>query len=142
GVLEALDRMRDLALAVLTNKPGEPSRRILEGLGVASRFVRIWGPEEAGARKPDPEGLRRLMRELGTEAAETAMVGDSPIDAATGRAVGALTVGVTYGLDPEGLRVDPPDILLGDLRELADRLERRNHARALPVCANLTTPST
>jgi phosphoglycolate phosphatase len=124
GVSEALDRMRGLMLAVLTNKPGDLSRRILEGLGVASRFARIWGPEDARDRKPGPDGLQRLMRELGMEAAQTAMVGDSPIDVATGRAAGALTVGVTYGLDPEALRADPPEILVGDLRELADRLER------------------
>ena len=30
-------------LAVLTNKPGDLSRAILEGLGVASRFARILG---------------------------------------------------------------------------------------------------
>jgi len=124
GVEEALDLLRPRTLAVLTNKPGEPSRRILEGLGVASRFVRIWGPEEAGGRKPGPEGLLRLVRELGAEPAETAMVGDSPIDVATGRAAGVATVGVTYGLDPEALRADPPDILVGDLRELAERLAR------------------
>jgi phosphoglycolate phosphatase len=124
GVLEALDRMRDVVLAVLTNKPGDLSRRILEDLGVGSRFARIWGPEDARGRKPDPEGLQTLMRELEMDAAETAMVGDSPIDVATGRAAGALTVGVTYGLDPEALRADPPEILVGDLRELADRLER------------------
>jgi phosphoglycolate phosphatase len=124
GVLEALDGLRDLVLAVLTNKPGDLSRRVLEGLGVASRFVRIWGPEEARGRKPDPRGLQNLMLDLGVGAAETAMVGDSPIDVATGRGAGTLTVGVTYGLDPESLRADPPEILVGDLRELADRLER------------------
>ncbi len=47
GVAEALDRLADRSLAVLTNKPGDLSRSILEGLGVASRFARIWGPTEA-----------------------------------------------------------------------------------------------
>jgi phosphoglycolate phosphatase len=124
GVEEALDLLRSRTLAVLTNKPGELSRRMLEGLGAASRFARIWGPEEAGARKPDPAGFLRLVRELRAEPAETAMVGDSPIDVATGRAAGVVTVGVTYGLDPEALRADRPEILVGDLRELAQRLTR------------------
>jgi phosphoglycolate phosphatase len=122
GVAEALDRLRGRTLAVLTNKPGDLSRRILEGLGVADRFARIWGPGEAPARKPDPAGLRELARELGIDLGETLMVGDSPVDVRTGRAAGVRTVGVTYGLDPEALRADAPDLLVGDLRELADRL--------------------
>jgi phosphoglycolate phosphatase len=124
GVGEALDRLEDRTLAVLTNKPGELSRRILEGLGVASRFARIWGPDDAQARKPDPAGLLRLMRELRADPGDTVMVGDSPIDIATGRAAGVRTVGAVWGLDPEALRVDPPDLLIDDLRELADRLDR------------------
>jgi hypothetical protein len=31
-------------------------------------------------------------------------------------------VGVPYGLDPEGLRLEPPDVTIDDLRELADVL--------------------
>jgi phosphoglycolate phosphatase-like HAD superfamily hydrolase len=50
------------------------------------------------------------------------MVGDSPVDVRTGRAAGVLTVGVSYGLDPEGLRAERPDALLDDLRGLADVL--------------------
>jgi hypothetical protein len=29
---------------------------------------------------------------------------------------------VTYGLDPEALRAEAPDLLVDDLRELAERL--------------------
>ncbi len=122
GVEEALDRLRGRFLAVLTNKPGDLSRAILGGLGVADRFARVWGPADVPARKPDPAGLRHLAGELGVALAETIMVGDSPVDVRTGRAAGVRTVGVTYGLDPEALRADPPDLLVGDLRELADRL--------------------
>ncbi len=53
---------------------------------------------------------------------EALMVGDSPIDVRTGRAAGVRTVGVTYGLDPEAVRAEAPDLLVGDLRELADHL--------------------
>ena len=52
------------------------------------------------------------------------MVGDSPVDVLTGRAAGVLTIGVSYGLDPEGLRAEPPDVTLDDLRELPERLRR------------------
>jgi phosphoglycolate phosphatase len=122
GVVEALDALRDRTLAVLTNKPGDMSRRILEGLGVAGRFALIWGAGDVPAKKPDPAGLRMLLDEAGIPPAAAAMVGDSAIDVRTGRAAGVLTVGVTYGLDPASLHGAPPDVLIDDLRELAPRL--------------------
>jgi phosphoglycolate phosphatase len=122
GTEDALSRLRDRRLAVLTNKPGDMSRVILEGLGVADRFFRIYGAGDVEGRKPDPAGLRRIADEAGVDMEEAVMVGDSGIDVRTGRAAGALTAGVTYGFDVDSFRDDPPDILVRSLTELADRL--------------------
>jgi phosphoglycolate phosphatase len=122
GTVDALDRLGDRRLAVLTNKPGDMSRAILDGLGVAPRFFRIYGAGDVDARKPDPGGLRRIAEEAGLDARSAVMVGDSGIDVRTGRAAGALTAGVTYGFDTGSFRDDPPDLLVSSLTELADRL--------------------
>ncbi len=122
GAVEALDRFGGRPLAVLTNKPGDMSRAILEGLGVADRFFRIYGGGDLESRKPDPAGLRRIASEAGVEPREALMVGDSAIDVRTGRAAGTLTAGVTYGFDAESFARDPPDLLVSSLTELADRL--------------------
>jgi phosphoglycolate phosphatase len=122
GTEDALSRLRDRRLAVLTNKPGDMSRVILEGLGVKGRFFRIYGAGDVEARKPDPAGLRRIAEEAGVDVEEAVMVGDSGIDVRTGRAAGAVTAGVTYGFDADSFRDDPPDILVRSLTELADRL--------------------
>jgi phosphoglycolate phosphatase len=122
GTEDALSRLRDRRLAVLTNKPGDMSRVILEGLGIKGHFFRIYGAGDVEARKPDPAGLRRIAEEAGVDVEEAVMVGDSGIDVRTGRAAGALTAGVTYGFDPDSFRDDPPDILVRSLTELADRL--------------------
>ena len=53
GAAEALDAMGARKLAVLTNKPGDMSRRILQELGVAGRFVRVLGGGDLPERKPD-----------------------------------------------------------------------------------------
>lgn len=111
-------------LAVLTNKPGDLSRAILAGLGVAGAFARVLGGGDGPARKPDPQGLWALMAAYGVAPRRTALVGDSAIDVATGRAAGVRTVGVVYGLDPEGLKAARPDCLLDDLRALPDDLLR------------------
>jgi len=118
GTVEALDGLGGRRLAVLTNKPGDMSRRILEGLGVASRFFRVYGSGDLESRKPDPAGLRRLAAEAGVAPGETLMVGDSGIDVRTGRAAGSLTAGVTYGFDRESFAADPPDFLVSSLTEL------------------------
>jgi phosphoglycolate phosphatase len=120
GVAEALERLGDHALAVLTNKPGDLSREMLAGLRVAHRFFRIVGGGDGAAHKPDPAGLLELMGEVVAGPLETVMVGDSAIDVATGRRAGTLTVGVTYGFAPQELRAARPDLLLDDLRHLAD----------------------
>ena len=122
GTEDALSRLRDRRLAVLTNKPGDMSRAILEGLGVADRFFRIYGAGDVDARKPDPAGLRRIAEEAGVDVQTAVMVGDSGIDVRTGRAAGALTAGVTYGFDVDSFRDDPPDFLVSSLTELAGRL--------------------
>jgi phosphoglycolate phosphatase len=118
GVAETLDALDSHTLAVLTNKPGDLSRAILDGLGLGGRFARVYGGGDLPARKPDPAGLVRIMADTGLAPAATLMVGDSAIDVLTGRAAGVFTVGVTYGFAPESLRATPPDVLIHDLRAL------------------------
>jgi phosphoglycolate phosphatase len=119
GVQAALESLSDPTLAVLTNKPGAFSRTILDSLGVGSRFSRVWGPDDAPERKPDPSGLLALIAELGSDADDTWMIGDSPVDVQTARAAGVRVAGVTWGLNPEGLRREGPDRLIDDPGDLA-----------------------
>ncbi len=120
GVAEALDALAARTLAVLTNKPGPFSRTILEGLGVAARFARIWGAGDVAERKPSPSGLLQLAAELEARRDETLMIGDSVTDVATARAAGIAVVGVAWGLDPAGLRGARPDRILEDPSQLAE----------------------
>jgi len=106
------------ALAVLTNKPGDMSRAILEGLGVAARFERVLGAGDVSARKPDPAGLVMLLNELGVPAGQAWMVGDSATDVHAARAAGMRVAGVAWGFDPTGLRAAGPDRILGAPAEL------------------------
>jgi phosphoglycolate phosphatase len=118
GVREMLTALSDRHLAVLTNKPGELSRAILQGLGVSECFFRIVGGDDVARHKPDPQGIFELMQASNRTPAETAMVGDSAVDVRTGRAAGVHTVGVTYGFAPDSLRDEPPDALVGAAADL------------------------
>jgi pyrophosphatase PpaX len=90
---------------------------------VAARFARIWGPDDAGAHKPDPAGLLRLVGDLGFAAAEAAMVGDSGADVSAGRAAGVRTIGALWGLNPASLSKQPADRTIDDMRALPSALD-------------------
>ena len=127
GMVEALDGLgaRAVALSVLTNKPVALSRAILEGLGLASRFVDIVGGDSLPVRKPDPTGLDYLRQRTGTPRERMLLVGDSGIDVQTGRAGGVTTCGVAWGLAPEALRAAEPDILVAHPSELLTIVDGR-----------------
>ncbi len=118
GVREALAELDGRKLAVLTNKPVKFSREMLAGLGLAERFLQIYGGNSFETKKPDPFGLHRLMEETGAPASQTLMIGDSISDVLAGRNAGAWTCGVNYGFGAPTLDEAPPDIRIDDLREL------------------------
>ena len=124
GVREALDswRLSDKTMAVLTNKPERFSRDLIAGLGLKGYFARIYGGNSFETKKPDPYGLRLIMREMGFRSEQTLMVGDSSVDVLTARNAGVACAGVTFGLRPEDFERYPPDVLVDDLRDLESRL--------------------
>jgi phosphoglycolate phosphatase len=105
-------------MAVLSNKPVNPSRDIVAAMGLAEYFVRIYGGNSFPTKKPDPLGARTLLEETGVLPAETLMIGDSSIDVLTGRNAGMWTCGVTYGFAPHTLEEVTPDVVLDQPREL------------------------
>jgi phosphoglycolate phosphatase len=121
GVLESLETIRtmrpDTLMAVLTNKPVNPSRDICTYFGLSQFFFQNYGGNSFHTKKPDPHGLQSLIAEAGAIAgrpittAETVMIGDTDIDVLTARNCGALSIGCTFGLKPHSLADAPPDHL-------------------------------
>lgn len=107
-------------MAVLSNKPVNPSRDIVQALGLGEFFVRIYGGNSFPTKKPDPLGVETILAETGTTAAEAMFIGDSSIDVQTGRNAGLWTCGVTYGFAPHTLEEVPPDVLIESPNELAE----------------------
>lgn len=121
GVLEALAALKQLhdapgnptrQMAVLTNKPVRAAREICAALHLAPYFLQIYGGNSFDTKKPDPEGLRKLMEEAGARPEETVMIGDSKVDVLTAHNAGAWSIGCTFGLSPETLEVTQPDVLV------------------------------
>ncbi|HWP84789.1 MAG TPA: HAD-IA family hydrolase [Terriglobia bacterium] len=128
GVRETLPRLANghrglgRTLAVLTNKPERVSREILAGLGVAEHFRFVYGGNTFETKKPDPHGLRALLKNAGAPRRAAMMVGDSDVDIQTGMNAGVWTCGVTYGFGTLRLERNPPDLLIDSLPELAAAL--------------------
>ncbi len=121
NVNEALDRISWAPLAIVTNKPEDFSRRILDGLGIGSRFRIIVGGDSVQKRKPDPEALIRAMDFCRGSVSETVMIGDSAIDIQAGKAAGVMTCGVLGGFrTQEEIRASGCDVIIKSLLELAD----------------------
>ena len=109
-------------MAVLSNKPVNPSRDIVQALGLGDFFVCVYGGNSFTTKKPDPLGVRTILQETGFVADEALMIGDSSIDVLTGRNAGLWTCGVTYGFAPRSLQEVPPDVLIESPRELWELL--------------------
>ncbi|MBI2841211.1 MAG: HAD-IA family hydrolase [Acidobacteria bacterium] len=111
GVDETLAALEGCCrMCVLSNKGEAMSVRILEGLGIARYFGGVYGGDSFATRKPDPGGFLEIMTRTGVRPGSTLVVGDSANDILGGRAAGAMTCGVLYGLKPEEVRAAVPDI--------------------------------
>jgi phosphoglycolate phosphatase len=84
-------------LAVLTNKPEPPTRRLLDAFGLTGSFSWVVGGDSAFPRKPDPAALQHLMTQAGVDAASTLFVGDSMVDVETARRAGVRVCAARYG---------------------------------------------
>jgi phosphoglycolate phosphatase len=121
GVLSSLEAINavwpETLMAVLTNKPVNPSRDICDHFGLSPFFFQNYGGNSFHTKKPDPHGLKTLIAEASAISgrpitpAETIMVGDSHVDILTARNTGARSIGCTFGLAPQSLVTTPPDHL-------------------------------
>jgi phosphoglycolate phosphatase len=123
GVRESLAAIRSTngasrKLAVLSNKPVNPSRQIVKALGLGDFFVQVYGGNSFHTKKPDPFGTQVLLKENGCVPEEAILIGDSDIDILTARNAGLWSCGVTYGFAPHTLEASPPDVLIDSPTEL------------------------
>ena len=126
GVIESLTTIRArhprLPMAVLTNKPVNPSRDICAALGLATFFFQNYGGNSFASKKPDPEGLLALIAEADQllttldvataplQPAGVVMIGDSDVDVLTAHRCGARALGCLFGLAPQSLLAAEPDL--------------------------------
>ncbi|MBQ9942710.1 MAG: HAD-IA family hydrolase [Christensenellaceae bacterium] len=128
GTLAALDALKEkgIALAVATMKPHKAAGEVLSALGIEGYFTTWMGQEDMLRPKPDPWCVAECARRCGTDAARTAMVGDSLMDVKSGLGAGALSVAVLGGYyDQQAMRQSGAHIILNDIADLPAALEEK-----------------
>lgn len=92
-------KTRGWLLAILSNKPDDWTREILNGLGVADLFDYIRGASEGLPLKPDPKAIEMVVgRFLGkTDYSIAWMIGDNHTDIEVARRAGIRSCHAAYG---------------------------------------------
>ncbi|MHB0913495.1 MAG: HAD family hydrolase [Armatimonadota bacterium] len=125
--LELIDALRAIDMKV-----GIVTRNCRSGVLISSEVTGVNGDvlltrDDVPNTKPHPEHLLRALACLEVRPHEAVMVGDHWMDVQAGKAAGTRTVGFLREGRPDDFFADSqPDLVIRDLRELLDRLERLN----------------
>ena len=122
GIPEMLKALKDrgIHLAVLSNKPDRQTVKVVKEIFGDNIFDYAQGQKDGIRRKPAPDGIWYLMEQMQVSKEECLYIGDSEVDAATGKNAGLKTIGVLWGfrdrktLETAGADdlIDRPDELL------------------------------
>jgi phosphoglycolate phosphatase len=125
GLESALDDLAGLGcrFAVCTNKLEWLSKRLLDELGLSSRFAAICGADTFGISKPDPVILQQTIARAGGELSSSIMVGDAGPDIGVARRAGVPVIGVAFGYTEVPIAELKPDRLIDHMRELPGAVE-------------------
>lgn len=125
GAEDVLIRLRDegVKIALCTNKLQEITDIIMRDLRVAGYFSSIIGAKQGRPRKPDPAALHTVLSELGLEAHQAVMVGDSGADAGAAKAAGMPLIMASFGYCPRPVEEFEPDAVINSFSELPQALQ-------------------
>lgn len=99
GVSELLTHLKakGVQLAVLSNKPNQFVQKICTEVFGEGFFDAVCGQRDGVSKKPAPDGVFEILKELGQKPEETLFIGDSNVDIQTAKNAGLHSAGVTWG---------------------------------------------
>jgi HAD superfamily hydrolase (TIGR01509 family) len=99
GAGAALDALRaaGVRVAVWTGRDRTSAQRLLAQHGWQGRFAAFVCGDDLDTHKPDPAGLRAILRALDVAPAEALLVGDADVDVLGGAAAGVATLMIHHG---------------------------------------------
>ncbi|MBL7066973.1 MAG: phosphoglycolate phosphatase [Candidatus Marinimicrobia bacterium] len=123
GVVDTLNRIAGLQLAVISNKAVVYVNEIMIHFQLDKYFKLILGGDSLELKKPDPYPLLYVAQQFNIDPQQCLMVGDSEKDIIAGKAAGMITCAVTYGMrSEESLIKQQPDYIFSSFSELTSHL--------------------
>lgn len=131
GIAELLAFLKrhGIDTAVLSNKPHPRTLDNVAGVFGKDCFDLIYGEreDEGIKKKPEPDGVWEIMKELGAGPGEVLYLGDTNTDMRTGRNARVDTVGVTWGFrDRQELEAFGPRFIADHPSEVAQFIKDVN----------------
>lgn len=124
GVLQLLARLRaaGVKLAVLSNKADAATKSLCHTYFEGAFDLVVGERESEGVRKkPAPDAVFAILRELQVDAAEAVYIGDSEVDVQTAQNAGLALLAVTWGFRSEAvLRESGAAVLVDNAKTLGD----------------------
>lgn len=117
GITEQLNilKQKGIKLAVVTNKPDEAAKGMVEHIFGRDFFDIIVGCVDGVAAKPNPATTRMALDSMGCTAKEAIYFGDSEVDMQTARNAGIEAVGCSWGFRSfETLFKENPSIIIDE----------------------------
>jgi phosphoglycolate phosphatase len=124
GARETLQVLQEAGflLAVATGKGRQGLDRVLSHTGLGGVFAATRCSDETQS-KPHPRMLEEILQQLGIQAQQALMVGDTEYDMAMARQAGVYPVAVSYGVhERQRLLRHQPLVCLDTITELVDWL--------------------
>lgn len=123
-VIETLAARDDWLLGVATGKSVRGVDALFERLGLARHFVTVQ-TADTHPSKPNPSMIDTAMREAGTEARDTIMIGDTTFDMRMATNAGVAALGVAWGYHPvDALHAEGAGEVADDAAALIPAIDR------------------
>lgn len=117
GIKEQLDilKSKGIKLCVVTNKPDEAAKGMVEHIFSKGYFDVIVGATDGVPTKPNPTTTKQALKTVGCSPKDAIYFGDSDVDIKTAKNAGIEAVGVTWGYRSfENLFSQNPSIIIDE----------------------------
>lgn len=123
GISDLLSRCNKagVLVAVVSNKPDDITADVVQYYFPQIHFAATMGPKEGIPKKPDPAGVREVLRITGIALEDALYVGDTWVDMQTAQNSGVQSCGVLWGFRTrQELVENHADFIAANAAELAE----------------------
>ena len=125
GVVDTLNHLYPIKMAVLSNKLQPFTRQIVKDFGLHKYFEMVVGANVKLKMKPSGQPVQFILNQVGVSPEKAVMVGDSEPDIMAAKNAGINSIAVTYGYRSEkNLKALQPDFLISRFNQLNEIIRK------------------